>query len=132
MEENFGQEHKEAFGTDIEKGGYPDMGSGYYSKKLTYKQWYEFNNAQRAHANFIEMVASTLVFLLIAGIYFPIPSAIIGLVMAIFRGVYAKGYASSGPTGRLVGALANDLCLLGLLGLSFASGIRWILGDSVS
>jgi len=23
--------------------GYPDMGSGLYSEKLTYKQWIEFN-----------------------------------------------------------------------------------------
>jgi hypothetical protein len=27
------------------KMGYPDMGSGYYSKQLPYKDWYEFNCA---------------------------------------------------------------------------------------
>lgn len=131
MEQHFGEEHKQAFEKEIEKGGYPDTGSGHYSKKLSYKEWYEFNNAQRAHANFVEMVASTLVFLLIAGIYFPIPAAIIGLVLAIFRFIYAIGYTSSGPTGRVVGAIVNDFCLLGLLGLSFASGVMWIKGDSL-
>jgi hypothetical protein len=34
--------------------GLPDTGSGRYSKELSYKQWYEFNNAQRAHYNFVE------------------------------------------------------------------------------
>lgn len=131
MEQNFGEEHKQAIGTDIGKEGYPDMGSGWYSRKLSYKQWFDFNNAQRAHANYLEMLPSTFVFLLIAGLYFPIPAAAIGLALAIFRFVYAYGYANSGPTGRLIGAIANDLCLLGLLGLSFASGVRWINGDSL-
>ena len=37
MEEHFGEEHKNATGKDIEKGGAPDMGSGRYSQKLSYK-----------------------------------------------------------------------------------------------
>jgi hypothetical protein len=36
MTQHFGEEHKKAFGTDIEKGGYPDMGSGQYAQKLPY------------------------------------------------------------------------------------------------
>lgn len=34
--------------------GYPDTGSGLYSKKLSYKDWFEFNLTQRVHANFLE------------------------------------------------------------------------------
>jgi len=30
------------------------MGSGRYSEKLEYKEWFEFNNAQRVHVNFVE------------------------------------------------------------------------------
>ena len=46
---NFSEEHKKAFGKDTEpdKNGYPDNGSGRYSKKLGYKEWYEFNANQR-------------------------------------------------------------------------------------
>ena len=45
----FSEEHKKAFGKDTEpdKNGYPDNGSGRYSKKLDYKAWYEFNAFQR-------------------------------------------------------------------------------------
>ena len=32
---------------------YPDMGSGRYSAKLTMDQWTDFNNAQRAHQNYV-------------------------------------------------------------------------------
>jgi len=104
------------------------MGSGLYSSKLTYEQWFTFNNQQRAHYNFVEFAPSTFVLLFISGIYFPIPSAIIGLVLAISRVIYSIGYASGGPSGRLIGALGNDFCLLGHLGLSFASAIFFIQG----
>jgi glutathione S-transferase len=106
------------------------MGSGKYAQKLTYKQWFDFNNAQRAHYNFIEMAPSTFIFLLIAGVYFPIPAAAIGLALAIGRFIYSIGYANGGPKGRLIGALTNDFCLLGLVGLSFASAIMFINGNS--
>ena len=43
--EQFNQEHQEAFGTDAPVGGHPDDGNGYYAAKLSYAQWYDFNNA---------------------------------------------------------------------------------------
>jgi len=106
------------------------MGSGRYSEKLTYAQWYRFNNAQRAHYNLVESAPSIFAFLFISGLYFPIVSAALGLVTVISRVIYAIGYVSSGPAGRLVGALLVDLALLGFLGLSFASGIMFIQGKT--
>ena len=35
--------HQSEFKTDPAKFGYPDMGSGFYGKKLSYKDWYTFN-----------------------------------------------------------------------------------------
>lgn len=35
MQKHFGEEHKKATGQEIEAGGYPDMGEGRYSKKLS-------------------------------------------------------------------------------------------------
>ena len=130
MKQNFGAEHKTATGFEIAKGGYPDMGTGLYSQRLSYKDWYAFNNAQRVHGNFIEMAPSTFVWLLIAGLYFPIPAAAIGLGVFFARLIYSIGYSGEkGPQGRIFGALLNDLFLLGLFGLSIASGALLINGN---
>ena len=47
MLEPFDKEHKKAFGptAEVSSQGYPDMGSGRYSKNLSYKEWYDFNMA---------------------------------------------------------------------------------------
>ena len=43
LKERFGQEHKEATGEEIIKGGYPDNGNGRYTMARGYKAWVEFN-----------------------------------------------------------------------------------------
>lgn len=47
MESNFGEFHKMHMGRDAPTptAGYPDTGAGWYSKRLDYKDWYEFNCA---------------------------------------------------------------------------------------
>ena len=49
MEENFKTEHQrfytEGKSADVPKGGFPDMGSGRYSERLSYKDWFNFNVA---------------------------------------------------------------------------------------
>src|SRR5688572_15147260 len=54
MEDNFGDLHFRETRRSIPSLGYPDMGYGRYSDKLSYYDWYRFNNAQRNHHNFIE------------------------------------------------------------------------------
>ena len=49
LDENFGDEHKKTFGTLPPGGGYPDHGNGFYGDKLSYKDWFEFQLAQRSH-----------------------------------------------------------------------------------
>ena len=90
------------------------MGSGHYASKLSYKDWYLFNNAQRAHLNFVEMIASSLIFLLVGGLYCPCIASGLGGLMIISRLMYALGYSNKGPAGRLIGALLNDVAILGL------------------
>ena len=34
--------------------GLPDMGDGLFAKRLTYYQWFEYNNRVRAHQNMLE------------------------------------------------------------------------------
>ena len=48
--------------------GYPDMGMGRYSNTLSYKDWYQFNNAQRVHYNLVENIASIITLHLCAGV----------------------------------------------------------------
>ena len=54
MNKHFKEIHGRTFGTDPPGGGFPDNGMGYYSKKLDYKDWFEFNSAQRLHINYLE------------------------------------------------------------------------------
>ncbi|KAL7930565.1 hypothetical protein V8C35DRAFT_312331 [Trichoderma chlorosporum] len=76
---------------------------------------YQFNCAQRAHANYTENHASALGALLIAGLQFPVASAVLGATWALGRTLYLYGYtSSSGPKGRTFGAYfagAADLAL---------------------
>lgn len=62
---------------------------------------YQFNCAQRAHANFTENQTSFLGALLISGLRFPVASAALGAGWALSRVLYAFGYTSGkGPAGR--------------------------------
>ena len=47
MKTNFEEFHKSHMGQNTEAPGfgYPDMGAGYYSRALNYKEWYNFNCA---------------------------------------------------------------------------------------
>lgn len=128
MTNQFGRIHQAETGRKIEKGGYPDMGSGYYSKLLSYYDWFKFNNAQRAHYNFVESIAATTLMLVVGGLFFPRAAASIGLAMIIGRLVFAIGYSSGGPKGRTFGAIIIDLCYLGLLVLSIWSSVKFIQG----
>eukprot|EP01111_Echinosteliopsis_oligospora_P018957 TRINITY_DN894_c0_g1_i1.p1 TRINITY_DN894_c0_g1~~TRINITY_DN894_c0_g1_i1.p1 ORF type:complete len:178 (-),score=34.34 TRINITY_DN894_c0_g1_i1:46-579(-) len=100
------------------ESGYPDMGSGQYSQKLSLEDWTTFNNAQRVHYNFLEQVCSVLVFLLTSGIFYPKLAVYGGLAYFVGRVVYGRGYKIAGSKGRLAGVLVLDLAFLFLLGLA--------------
>jgi glutathione S-transferase len=93
------------------------MGSGLYSQKLSYKDWYTFNCAQRVHLNFVESIATYLILLLVAGLYNPIVTAILGATLIVGRIIYGIGYMIS-PILRVPGALIVDIGLVGLTGLA--------------
>lgn len=71
MEKFFAADHKKATGNEIAEGGYPDIGSGLYSQKLSYADWYHFNILQRIHLNYLESLPLALTSLLAAGLYRP-------------------------------------------------------------
>jgi glutathione S-transferase len=110
--------------------GYPDMGCGRYAAKLSDADWLLFNNAQRAHYNFVEGVATYILLILAAGLYYPLYATYLGIAIFVGRLVFAMGYVSKGPMGRLAGALLVDFALLGLVGLSVMSGLHITKGKT--
>ena len=95
------------------------MGNGYFSKQLSYEQWYRFNNAQRVHYNFVEALPLLLMILFIAGLKQPLAALILGCIIFVSRLVYLIGYVKGGPNMRCWGAYPGNLSQLALFGLSF-------------
>ena len=76
LSENFEEEHIEAMNeegvmTDISPGGFPDCGDGRYSEKLSYRDWYIFNQTVRAHINFVEALPGVITILALSGFVLP-------------------------------------------------------------
>ena len=128
MEQNFKTLHERHFTEEgkqkvVPKGGYPDMGSGRFSEKLSYKQWYEFNVAQRIHYHYLESITSVICWLLIAGLVYPEVSIAFGGGYFLGRVLFHMGYAMKGPQGRGIGFALQFLCSLGLMIVAFISSI---------
>jgi len=123
----FNEDHAHAFPGEVpNKEGYPDCGQGRYSDKLPYKDWYDFNNAQRIHYNFLEAIHVILTWLVIAGVAYPWYAVVGGSVYFVGRLVYIIGYSFGGPNGRFIGVLIHMLAALFLFGLSIASPIKML------
>ena len=111
MKENFAQIFKESFpeisDTKPTKLGFPDIGSGRHSEKLSYKSWVEFNNAVRTHLNLVEQIHFILVFFMVGGLILPKIIMVLSWMSAIGRIIYVLGYIFKGANGRLLGAFFN-------------------------
>jgi len=114
----FDKEHEEAFpGQKAPVGGHPDAGDGRYSEKLPYKSWIEFNNAWRAHQNFVEQLPLILVYLLVGGYVLPRFAVVVGVLNVIGRFIFVVSYAFKGSNARMIGGIMSNLPLY-ILGLS--------------
>ena len=108
------------------KLGYPDMGNGKISKYLDLKSWLEFNNTQRTHLNFVEVLPFHACFTLLAALFHPYLSAVCGLVFIVARLVYYFGYiihpnfrAFGSLPGIISGVVQAGLVIQGLISLTF-------------
>ncbi len=119
LDKHYLEEHKKAFPNDkgVPKMGYPDMGNGYYSTHLTYKQWFDFNIVQRIHGNFLEQILIVVLLLLIAGLRHTTYAVILGGIYSVSRILMAIGYMIS-VGYRRPGVILLNLSLGGLLFLS--------------
>jgi len=108
------------------RGGYPDMGNGRFAAGLEFEDWVSFNNAQRAHYNYIERYASVVVAELGCGLFFPRLAVLAGVVYIIGRALYTGGYKFEGPRGRRYGVAICEMAyfpmLFGLIYGGFIAG----------
>ena len=124
----FDAEHEKHFpGEKPAVGGWPDDGNGRYSQKLSYKAWYDFNNAMRSHINFVESLPIVLGYLLIGGLVVPQYAYITGFVQVVTRVLYAVMYTKSGPNGRKAGAIIGALTLYPLGFVAMVQLVRLLL-----
>ena len=121
----FNELHQEAFGTTLPFGGYPDTGNGIYAEKLSYKDWFTFNNWQRAHLNFWETIAPVFTLLLICAIHQRTLAVVCGFTIFFGRVIYSLGYCAKGPKGRLVGAIMYDLAFVAAFVGSIITLTKW-------
>ncbi|KZV73891.1 membrane-associated proteins in eicosanoid and glutathione metabolism [Peniophora sp. CONT] len=75
-----------------------------------------FNCRQRAHANTLENVPSAIVLTTLTGLRYPIFAACALCFWSLCRIVYALGYGSGNPQGRLIGSRLSLLTTISLLG----------------
>lgn len=126
MQQNFAEEFRNTFKREPDKGGYPDMGCGRFSEKLSLADWYYFNNAQRVHYNFLEGIYIPLICIPIGGIEFEYYVIALAALYIVGRFFYSIGYGKSGSRGRLIGVLMLDLGLIGLIIIAFISSLYMV------
>ncbi len=124
MQKNFAEQHKKTFGDSCPRNGYPDMGNGRFCEKLDYAQWYEFNNAQRVHYNYVEQIGVLVAMMILGAVSFPIVTGCIGWMYFVGRVLYTLGYASKGPNRRFVGAITLNLSAILLMATGLVSSLK--------
>lgn len=100
------------------------MGSGRYSRELSYGDWYRFNIAQRVHNNNVEHLAYSISGMLLLGLFYPRLAASLGGVVFMSRWLYYYGYIYEGPSSKIrhLGAyplnIAEILMIVSLAGIA--------------
>ena len=111
MERHFGEQHRKYFGENPPVGGYPDPGDGKYADQLSFEGWHSLNSAVRAFNNFTEWIVSSVVSILLFGLFEPKWASYLGYIIAIGRALYAAGYLLS-PGKRMIGAVISEVAVL--------------------
>ena len=95
MEKKFGHHFEKRPEKSVPKGGYPDCGNGKHSDLLTYKEWYEFNLAQRTAKNYLESITLLTFALFVLTIVQPWYAFWHGLFNLVMRSLYTFFYNQS-------------------------------------
>eukprot|EP00347_Sterkiella_histriomuscorum_P018300 403346034 len=111
----FFEVHTRIYESAPQDSGHPDTGSGLYSSKLTYRNWYDFNNAYRVHMNFVEQLPVILPLILLASLKTPLITLFLSVTYFVLRLLYTWGYVKGGPEMRKFGGIPMSFTKLGLL-----------------
>ena len=96
-----------------------------HKTRRSYKEWFAFNNQQRAHYNLVENFPGALTLQVLAGLYFPRVSSGLAVLWIAARHVWAKNYISGGPENRYSGlAGLHIVSVLGWFGMAVAGGLK--------
>lgn len=74
-----------------------------------------FNCTQRAHQNTLETLPLAIMCQALMGLKYPIVAAVMGVLWAVGRVIYANGYSSGDPSKRIPGAAISGIVYLGLI-----------------
>ena len=88
-------------------GGYPDFGTGAFSKDMSYLNWYNLSVSQRVISNYFEQLIPCAIFMAISVINYPLLGLIGTCCIVIGRFFYSIGYAYVGPKGRYAGGFVG-------------------------
>ena len=101
----FNEEWAAAFPGESEApaGGSPDDGNGYFSQKLSYKDWYQINKQNRVYLHSLEQMPMVIFPIFICSLRYPLLACIYMALMLLGRVIFSIGYMKKGPMGRLLG-----------------------------
>ena len=90
----FDQIHAEAFPflSKSPEVGFPDIGNGYYSKRLSYPEWFKMCNGQRCQINFLEQMTFVILASVIVSLSYPLESTVIVIAYFVGRLLFTIGY----------------------------------------
>merc|ERR1712096_193285 len=103
----------------------PEHGLGRLSSSLHIADWVDFQNAQRAHLNYLETLSLTQSALAVSGYFYPKPASILALIHLLGRQIYCSSFRSS-PSKRATGFVILSLTNLAMFGLGVAGAIQMI------
>ena len=110
---------------------YLDNGAGALSKRLEYKDWFEFNNAQRVRCNSVEHLAWLMPLVIVGGVFQPRITVGLAGTILIGREFYRFGYLTKeGASSKIreMGAIPLNIAevlmmaSLGLVYLRYKTG----------
>ena len=125
--ENFKEDHRIAFSgaKEMHPHGDPDNIDGWYSTKLSYREWYELASAKRAHQDHVEAMPYATVLTLLGAIKYPWVTLGFSTLYLIGSYLVSREYlrkgANTGP--KCLGRALSKYGLYVMTGVAMASAI---------
>ncbi len=125
--DNFKEDHQIAFAgaKEIHPHGDPDNVDGWYSSKLSYREWYELASAKRAHQDHAEAMPYSTILTLLGAIKYPWVTFGFSSLYLIGSFLVSREYIRKGAnTGRkCLGRAVSKYALYALTGFALASAV---------